>query len=101
MKTKMNALMLIGRRWWRRGPGTTYHSVEIYVDGVCVHKVPYAQGYDQAYECTARRWLDDNGYLPGIENKSGTPGEALWRYCERAGINFTRSVTDVQRKKDL
>ncbi len=101
MKRKMSSLTLIGRRWWRRGPGTTYHSCEIIVNGTCVHKIELAYGPDQMYEDTAKNWLDANGYLPGIHKKDGTPGEALWRYCERMDITYSRSATDVQRKKDL
>lgn len=100
MKRKMSSLVLIGRRWFSNA-GNTYHSCEIIVDGSCVHKVEYAYGSDQMYEDSAKNWLDANGYLPGIEKKDGTPGEALWRYCERMGIILTRSVNDVKRKKDL
>lgn len=100
MKRKMSSLVLIGRRWFS-GAGSTYHSCEIIVDGACVHKVDYAYGSDQMYENSAKHWLDANSYLPGIEKKDGTPGEALWRYCDRMGIILTRSVDDVKRKKDL
>jgi hypothetical protein len=101
MKRKMSTLVLIARRWWRRGPGTTYHSCEIIVDGNCVHRIELAYGPDQMYEQSATNWLDANGWLPGREKRDGTPGEALWRYCERMGIMLTRSATDVTRKKDL
>lgn len=101
MKRKMSSLVLVGRRWFNKNFGNTYHSVEIIADGKPVHKVPYAYGYGDQWEYSARDWLDSNGYLPGRETKEGTPGEALWRYCERVGIQYTRTVVDVQRKKDL
>ena len=101
MKRKMSVLVLIGRRWFGKTHGNTYHSVEIIVDGNCIHKIDYAYGYGQQYEDSAKNWLDANGYLPGIHKKHGTPGESLWRYCERIGIVYTRSASDVQRKKDL
>lgn len=100
-KKKVKTIVLVGRRWFNRGPGNTYHSVEIYVNGACVHKIPFAYGYGEQYEYNARVWLDENGYLPGIENREGTPGEAIWRYCERKKITYSRTVTDVTRKKDL
>ena len=84
MKRKMSSLVLIGKRWFNRTCGNTYHSVEIIIDGKTVHCCPYA-----------------NGWLPGREKTEGTPGEALWRYCERMGIQYVRNVTDVKRKKDL
>lgn len=90
-----------GRRWFRKGPGNTYHSVQIVVDGEVVHVVPYAYGYDRQYEETARAWLKREGYLPGIEDEPGRPGESLWRYCERVGCQYRDTVQDVSRKRDL
>ena len=90
-----------GKRWWRRGPGTTYHSCEIWVDDVCVHRIEFAYGPDQMYEQSGKNWLYANGYLPGMEMKQGTPSEAIWRYCERMNIHYTSDAVNVQRKKDL
>jgi hypothetical protein len=101
MKRKMSSLVLVGRRWFGRTNGNTYHSCEIIVDGNCVHKIDYAYGYGRQYEDNAKIWLDQSGYLPGREKRDGTPGESLWRYCERHSIIYTNTVTDVQRKKDL
>lgn len=89
------SIVLHGRRWFRRGPGNTYHSVEIIVDGETVHIVPYAYGYGQQYEHTARQWLKREGYLPGIGD------EVLWRYCDRVGCKYLSDVEDVRRRKDL
>lgn len=97
---KMSYLRLVGRRWWQRSTGNTYHSVEIWVNEVCVHTIPYAYGYDAAYEESATRWLEENKYLPDFSHKNGGH-EALWRYCERKGIKYERAATDVPRKKDL
>ncbi len=97
----MTSLVIVGRRWFERTNGNTYHSAEIIVDGKCVHKIDYAYGYGQQYCHNAKIWLHQNGYLPELETRDGTPGESLWRYCERKGIVFTDTVTDVRRKKDL
>ena len=101
MKRRIRSIVLVGRRWFNRTFGNTYHSVEIIVDGKNVHKIDYAYGYGSQWEYNARVWLDKNGYLPGIENRDGTPGESLWRYCERMAIEYVTTVTDVPRKKDL
>lgn len=98
---KMSILMVLGRRWFCRGPGNTYHSSTIYVDGDCVHKVDFAYGYGQQYEESALQWLEKNGYLPGLEHHKNGSHESLWRYCERMGIKYSQDVTDVPRKKDL
>jgi hypothetical protein len=97
----MKSLAIIGRRWFQKTNGNTYHSVEIVVDGRQVHRINYAYGYDSQYRENAKNWLLENGYLPGMETKPGTPGESLWRYCERSGIALVDTVTDVARKKDL
>lgn len=85
-----------GRRWFRKGPGNTYHSVLIVVDGETVHVAPFAYGYGSQYMWTARAWLEQASYVPGIAD-----GESLWRYCERVGCAFLDNVSDVSRKRDL
>ena len=91
------SITLIGRRW-QRGPGNTYHSVEIIVDGKHVHKIPFGldrlYGYGDQWEDNAAAWLDENGYLPGYERP-------LWRYTQDRDIHYERTVTDVARRKDL
>jgi len=98
MKRKMRTLVLIGRRWFNRTFGNTYHSVEIIVDGKQIHKIDYAYGYGSQWEYNACVWLTDNKYLPGRETKVG---ESLWCYCERMGIEYVITCTDVPRKKNL
>jgi len=101
MKRKMRTLVLIGRRWFNRTFGNTYHSVEIVVDGKQVHRVDYAYGYGSQWEWTGFDWLDTNGYTPGRQHSANGSRESAWRYCERMGIQYTNTVTDVPRKKDL
>lgn len=98
----MQSLVIIGRRWFDRVNGNTYHTSEVIVDGACVHKTDRHYGYGEQYLQTALDWLEKNGYLPGIEHHENGSTEALWHYCrERMGIAFTYSVSDVKRKKDL
>ena len=98
---KPKSITIIGRRWFQKTNGNTYHSAEIVVNGEQVHKIDYAYGYDQKYSYNAKLWLTEHGYLPGIHEKPGTPGESLWRYCERLGITLVDTVSDVRRKRDL
>ena len=90
-----------GRRWFERTNGNTYHTCDIWIDGEHVHKIPKQYGYGSQYEQSARDWLRDNGHLPGIEDQAGTPGESLWRYCERHSIKLVNEVDDVSRRRDL
>ncbi len=94
---KVSSITLIGRRWFNRGPGNTYHSCEVLVNGQRVHRIDYAYGYGSAWADSGLIWLKNNGHLCGID-----PGrEMLSSYCERMGIAYSEHVTDVTRKKDL
>ena len=99
--TMPQSLMLVGRRWFERTNGNTYHSVSIYVDGKPVHKVDCEYGYGNQWEWTGMRWLIENGYLQELERYGNGGHESLWGYCEKHGIAYSAEVADVQRKKDL
>lgn len=99
--TKPESIMVVGKRWFSRGPGNTYHSANIYVDGKQVHRIDFAYGYGDQDVWNAAKWLEQNGYMPGRENYDNGGAEAIWRYCEKNGIQFSYEVSDVQRKKDL
>lgn len=90
------SITLIGRRWFQRSYGNTYHSVTIMIDGETVHVSGKCYGYDRAYVQTAQEWLKANGYLDGMSER-----DALWNYCANEGIKFEYSATDVAREKDL
>ncbi len=100
-KKKPRSITVHGRRWFNKGPGNTYHSARIYVDGHLVHTIEFAYGYGEQYLWNARNWLKHAGYLPGIEDHDNGGGEMLWRYCERIKCKFAYDCADVQRKKDL
>jgi hypothetical protein len=97
----MNNLLIIGRRWFEKTNGNTYHSATIYVDGKCVHKIDFAYGYGNQFEWNAAIWLEKNGYLEKLEHYQNGGHESLWRYCEKRGISYATEVIDVNRKKDL
>ena len=93
-KTKeLQGLHIEGRRWFRRGPGTTYHSVRIFNAGECIAVLPYQYGYGDCFLQTALDWLAENGYIPK-DHDYGT-------LYLRETLGGTYSVIDVQRQKDL
>ena len=94
--TKVESVTLVGRRWFNKSKGNTYHSCEIFVNGRIAHKIEYAYGYGQQYEDSAKNWLTTNGYLSDIEKH-----EPLWSWTKRNNVALVNTVTDVQRKKDL
>ena len=95
----MQSITIYGKRW--HDGFNTYNTAEILIDGKFVHKTPFAYGYEEHYKQIAQEWLDDNGYLPGIEHHENGSTEPLWRYAEDREINFRATAIDVPRKKDL
>jgi hypothetical protein len=100
-QTKPTSITVIGRRWFQRGPGNTYHTTHVLIDGVSVWKSGRTYGYGNHYMQTAQEWLEANGYLPDLEHYKNGMSEILWQYCKRVGIALTDEVIDVSRQKDL
>lgn len=91
-------ITLIGRRWHQRLYGNTYHTTEIFIDGVLVHKTPKQYGYGDQYRDSGLEWLIGQRHLPA---------RAEWHHrvsrevFEKAGITLACSVSDVRRERDL
>lgn len=96
----VRSIHLNARRWFQRGPGNTYHSVTIYVNGKRVFHIPFSYGGGNMFAQNAADWLERNGYVK-LQTVLGGTAEQLWRYAERNDITFQADVTDVARKKDL
>lgn len=92
----MHSLIILGKRWFNKKKGSTYHSVTIYVDNKFLAKIPYAYGYGRHYEKTARDCLQSLNCLPNCLET-----ESLWAYCDRNKIDFINEIVDVGRKGDL
>ena len=89
-------ITVIGRRWFEKVNGNTYHSCEVYVNGDLIGKEKFTYGYDRAYMQTAAELMSKKYVLPiGINDFY-----PLWKFKE-LGFHIIDSVTDVQRKKDL
>ena len=92
-------ITVIGRRWFEKVNGNTYHSVDVYVNGDHVGREPFAYGYGSQYEQTALEIL----YKAGIYTKDPEAkySRVLWRTVDDNGDKLISSGTDVARKKDL
>jgi hypothetical protein len=88
-------IIVVGRRWFERTNGNTYHSAEIYVNGHMVHKIGFTYGYGYQFEWSAWDWLKTNGYIK-CEDRSCP---STW--CRKNGIEWSATVADVARKRDL
>lgn len=93
---KFKTLEIIGRRWFQRTYGNTYHTTEIVIDGDVVHKTPKAYGYGDQYVQSAAEWLVRNGYLSPL-----WAGKPLWQLRDELGIKYRAHAIDVSRERDL
>ena len=90
-----------GRRWFQKTHGNTYHSVNIFIDGKEVAKLPYQYGYGDQFLQTAWEWLGKNGFPELLERHSNGSFANYGTQYLREVMRGSYDVADVQRKKDL
>lgn len=88
---KTKNITVIGRRWFQRLYGNTYHTVTVITDKDTLQS-PQTYGYGDHYLQTACEMLDKAGY--DIQ-------WPLWKACQDKKIRLVTDVTDVNRQKDL
>jgi hypothetical protein len=93
---KFKTLEILGRRWFQRSYGNTYHTTEIIVDGERVHKTGQEYGYGDQYVQSAVAWLVANDYLSPL-----WAGKPLWQLRDEYGIQYRAEAIDVPRERDL
>ena len=98
---EIESIGLIGKKWFQRSFGNTYHTTQIVLNGELIHYTDKTYGYGDQWEQTGKDWLYENKFLPDLETYKWGGSEHLRMYCERKGISYFRSVSDVQREKDL
>jgi hypothetical protein len=92
---KGDVVEVVGRRWFDRVNGNTYHTAEVFVNDKFVAKSRMTYGYDEQYVQTAKELLLENYNLPkGMKETS-----PLWQLREY-GVKLTQSVSDGL-KRDL
>jgi hypothetical protein len=110
MNQTPKSIVVVGRRWFERTNGNTYHSVSVYVDGDCLVHVPFAYGYGNQYEETAAEELEklaaggtEKGRALGFAREHYASGakESVRRWCQRHGVAYASEAVDVARKRDL
>lgn len=95
MKTKTKHQYVINaKKWFDKINGNTYHSVQVFQDGVLIAHEPYTYGYGNHYEQTALELLQSKGIAKKFD--------ILWKFAESIGRdNVLTIVNQVNRKKDL
>ncbi len=100
--TKVKSITIIGRRWRDRVNNNIYHTAQIMVNGVTVHKTmrhveDLEYEHKDQYIETAAKWLEQNSYIP-----ERCDHEPLWRFLkDDLKITFEHFAINVQRKKDI
>ena len=89
---KNDAITVIGKRWFDKINGNTYHSAKVYVNGDQMGYKPFVYGYDDSYKQTGLEILKEVYNIPGEVTM-------LWN-LKKHGINLVTSVSDVL-KRDL
>lgn len=64
-KTKKAAkqITIIGKRWFDKVNGNTYHSFRIFIDNALVKTQGMTYGYGDQFEQNAILWLKENGHV--------------------------------------
>jgi hypothetical protein len=102
---EFNHAVIVGRRWFSRSGGNTYHSVTVKVDGQHVGSADFVYGYGDCYRQTAHSILQDAGFYAktGEALLSGANKDYNEFFCDTIDHRerFTFVVSDVSRKRDL
>ena len=98
-QTQIKSITVLGRKWWDKINGNTYHTAQIMIDGHTVGKTEFSYGYGDHYLQSAAEWLEKNGHIER-ERYSNGGGQPLWQYCADKGIHLEYSAS-YGRKREL
>jgi hypothetical protein len=90
-----NYLIIIGRKWFDKHYGNTYHSVTLFFDGQN-HYIPFRYGYGDHYLQSAIEYLQKSNLIEFDRKK-----EIFREYCEKRKIAFDYMSVTVTRQRDL
>lgn len=93
---KGDTIQVLGKKWFDKVNGNTYHSVAVYVNNEFVGKNDFEYGYDRQYEETGRKILEQHYNMPNGMGET----DSLWR-LNNYGVKVLSNACNVSRKKDL
>jgi len=94
---KGDKVEMVGKRWFQRSYGNTYHTVKVYVNDKLIGETENSHyGYDEQFLQTGLDILFKH-YLPPYKWNGSRPAWTLKNY----GIKFDYDYTDVARERDL
>ncbi len=97
-----SSITVLGRRWFQKTYGNTYHSVTVTNDDTGEQlREPFEYGYGDQWEETAAHLIEAAGWLPTRERSPNGSRAPLRLWLEREGVQLHRNLEDVKRQKDL
>lgn len=99
--TMAHALTIIGRRWFQKTYGNTYHTAQVILDGNTIGKTYKHYGYGDQYIDSAFALLESKGLIEPRTRHANGSHEAHWQWAERTGTTLECTAVDVPREKDL
>jgi len=102
-KDNEKQVTIVGRRWFERYNGNTYHSAFVYVSTELYAQVNFAYGYGSQYEQTGLEILQEIGYykITGEHFSNGYSKDFDQLITDIRSGKILSVVSDVKRKKDL
>lgn len=94
----MKNIQVIGRQWFDKINGNTYHSVDVYQNNKLIGSESFQYGYDDGYKQTAFSILCELGIYSKKRRENGSYID-YYKFTREDNILF--SVSDVSRRKDL
>ncbi len=91
----LNSYTIVGKRWFERTYGNTYHSVRIYKGKELIAEKLFTYGYEEHYMQTAAELMVKAGLIPAFEH------ENYFQVRNELNANCLILIDDVSRKKDL
>lgn len=102
---KFSSVVIVGRRWFDKTYGNTYHTVSVTVDGRNLGKSEIHYGYGDQYIQTAHSMLQAAGYYAKTGKSLSSGMDADYYAFSQDRMNhrdkFSIHVSDVSRKRDL
>ncbi len=96
---KPRSIVIIGRLWFDRVNGNTYHSAQVLADGVPVAIAPFQYGYGDQWQYSAAEALEKAELMPGREHHSNGSAEPLWSWCRRQDIAFNYTSAHCTKRE--
>lgn len=96
----MRNVTIIGRRWFQRTYGNTYHTAQVIIDGREVGTTAPQYGYGDQYIYSGFDLMTAQGLDTPARHTNGGR-EATWTWARREGIELLCQAIDVARERDL